>query len=83
MKRTFKFLGELTDAGFVTHDRDDVRTCLLDLEGSVFQLGGTVAMSAVREQVAPDEYITTGVVISYDSFSPAVEHTYPSEAGAE
>jgi hypothetical protein len=27
-------------------------------------------MSAVREQIAPDEYITTGVLIAYDSYSP-------------
>jgi hypothetical protein len=70
MNRTFKFLGDLTEDGFLHHDRDEVRTCLLDLEGAVFQLGGVVSMSAVREQVAPGDFITTGVVIAYDSYSP-------------
>jgi hypothetical protein len=73
MNRAFRFLGDLTDDGFVTHDRDEVRTCLLDLEGAVFQLGGVVTMTAVREQVAPDTFLTTGVLIAYDSFSPTRE----------
>jgi len=73
MQRTFKILGELTDSGFVSHDRDDVRTLLLDLEGAVFQMGGIVTMSAIREQLAPEEFITTGVVVVYDSFAPARE----------
>ena len=80
MQRSFRFLGELTEDGFVTHDRDEVRTCLLDLEGAVYQLGGIVTMSAVREMVAPpDNYITTGVVLAYDSFTPAVERPEPAE----
>lgn len=73
MNRTFKFLGELTDEGFLSHDRDEVRTCLLDLEGAVFQLGGIVQMSAIREQVAPGEWVTTGVLVAYDSYSPPRE----------
>jgi hypothetical protein len=75
MNRTFKFLGDLTEDGFIHHDRDEVRTCLLDLEGAVFQLGGIVTMSAVREQVAPGEYITTGVLIAYDSYQPRPERS--------
>lgn len=71
MERTFKFLGELTEDGLVSHDRDEVRVCLLDLEGAIFQLGGIVSMSAVRTEIAPGEYATTGVLIRYDSFSPA------------
>jgi hypothetical protein len=77
MNRSFKFLGELTEDGFVSHDRDEVRTCLLDLEGAIFQLGGILSMSAVRQQIAPDEYLTTGVLIAYDSFSPAREAQQP------
>jgi hypothetical protein len=80
MNRSFKFLGELTEDGFVSHDRDEVRTCLLDLEGAIFQLGGIVTMSGVRQLVAPDEYVTTGVLIAYDSFAPAREVEEPSEA---
>jgi hypothetical protein len=71
MRREFTFRGELTDDGFVRHDREEVRELLLDLEGSLFQLGGIVSMSSIREQIAPDSYITTGVVVVYDSFAPA------------
>jgi hypothetical protein len=73
MNRSFKFLGELTEDGFLHHDRDEVRTCILDLEGAVFQLGGIVQMTAIRDQIAPGEYVTTGVVVAYDSYSPARE----------
>ena len=73
MNRTFDFLGDLTEDGFVHHDRDDVRTCLLDLEGAIFQLGGIMTMAAIREQIAPGQFLTTGVRIAYDSYSPAVE----------
>lgn len=79
MRRQFHFLGEHTEDGFITHDRDEVRTTLLDLEGAVFQLGGVVTMSAIREQTGPDAYVTTGVVMAYDSFSPARETSEPSE----
>lgn len=71
MRRNFHFLGELTEDGLVEHDRDEVRQTLLDLEGAVFQLGGVITMSAVRQQVGDDAYITTGIVIAYDSYSPA------------
>jgi hypothetical protein len=71
MDRKFAFLGEHTEDGFLVHDRDEVRQCLLDLEGAVFQLGGIVTMSSIREQVGPDQYATTGVLIKYDSFAPA------------
>lgn len=73
MQRTFKILGELTPDGFMPHDRDEVRTALLDLEGTVYQLGGIVTMSAVREQIAPDTYMTTGVLLAYDSYAPTRE----------
>lgn len=71
MRREFSFRGELTDDGFVRHDREEVRELLLDLEGSLFQLGGIVSMSSIRELIAPDTYITTGIVVVYDSFAPA------------
>jgi hypothetical protein len=71
MRRNFHFLGQLTDDGLVEHDRDEVRQALLDLEGAVYQLGGLVTMSAVRQQIGDDAYLTTGVVIAYDSYSPA------------
>jgi hypothetical protein len=81
MQRTFKFLGELTEDGFISHDRDEVRQTLLDLEGAVYQLGGIVQMSAVRDQISEDTYITTGVVVAYDSFAPVREREpEPEEA---
>lgn len=73
MDRKFAFLGDHTEDGFITHDRDEVRQCLLDLEGAVFQLGGIVTMSSIREQVGDETYATTGVLIKYDSFAPARE----------
>jgi hypothetical protein len=73
MQRQFKFLGELTEDGFISHDRDEVRTTLLDLEGALFQLGGVMTMSAIRTEVAPGEFVTTGMLISYDSFTPALK----------
>lgn len=82
MQRQFKFLGELTDEGFLQHDRDDVRVTLLDLEAAIFQLGGVMTMSAIRSEVAPGEYVTTGVLIAYDSFSPAQRAAEPEEAQA-
>jgi hypothetical protein len=80
MQRQFKFLGELTDEGFISHDRDEVRITLADLEGALFQLGGVMTMSAIRTEVAPDEFVTTGVLIAYDSFSPA-RRNVEDEAG--
>jgi hypothetical protein len=71
MQRTFKFLGELTEDGLLHHDRDEVRVTLLDLEAAIFQLGGVMTMSAVRTELAPGQFETTGVLIAYDSFSPA------------
>lgn len=73
MKREFTFLGEHTPDGFITHDRDEVRTSLLDLEGALFQLGGVVVISAVREEVAPSSYVTTGMLMTYESYTPAVK----------
>lgn len=73
MRRNFQFLGEITEDGLLAHDRDEVRQALLDLEGAVYQLGGMVTMSAVRQKIGEDAYVTTGVVIAYDSFSPAIK----------
>jgi hypothetical protein len=82
MRREFRFDGEIGPDGFVRHDREEVREALLDLEGAVFQLGGIVTMSSIREQIAPDQYVTTGVVMIYDSFAPA-RHVEPeSEVAA-
>jgi hypothetical protein len=71
MQRQFKFLGELTEDGFIAHDRDEVRETLADLEGAIYQLGGIMTMSAIRTEVTPGEFVTTGVLIAYDSFAPA------------
>lgn len=80
MKREFTFLGEQTPDGFVPHDRDEVRQNLLDLEGALFQLGGMFVAAAIREQVGPDEYVTVGMRISFDSFAPAREVAEPELA---
>jgi hypothetical protein len=71
VRRDFHFLGEITDEGIVEHDRDEVRQTLLDLEGALYQLGGAVTISAVRQQIGENAYVTTGMVIVYDSFTPA------------
>lgn len=83
MKRQFHFLGEITDEGFVGHDREEVRQALLDLEGALYQLGGIVTISAVRRQVSDDEFITTGVLMAYDSYSPKLEDLEPQAAEAD
>lgn len=83
MDRKFAFLGDHTEDGFIVHDREEVRQCLLDLEGAVFQLGGIVTMSSIREQIAPDQYATTGVLIKYDSFAPARQIERDPEEVAE
>jgi hypothetical protein len=80
MKREFTFLGEHGPDGFVPHDRDEVRQTLLDLEGALFQLGGMFVVGSIREQLGPDEYVTVGVRITYDSFAPARELAEPIEA---
>lgn len=79
MQRQFKFLGELTEDGFLQHDRDEVRMTLMDLEGAIFQLGGVVTMTSVRQEIAPGEFQTTGILIAYDSFSPAARALEPDE----
>jgi hypothetical protein len=71
MQRKFTFLGEHSEDGFLTHDRSEVQQCLLDLESAVFQLGGIVTMSSIREEIGEDQYVTTGVLVKYDSFAPA------------
>ena len=73
MKREFTFLGEHTPDGFIQHEREEVRQCLLDLEGALIQLGGVFVVASIREQVAPEEYLTVGMRITYDSFAPARE----------
>lgn len=77
MRRQFRFLGELSDEGFVSHDREEVRQALLDLEGAMYQLGGLLTISAVRQEVAPESFVTTGMVMTYDSYAPKV--TVPEE----
>jgi hypothetical protein len=73
MKREFTFLGEHGPDGFVPHDRDEVRSVLLDLEGALYALGGIFTIASIREQVAPDEYVTVGMRINFDSYAPARE----------
>jgi hypothetical protein len=83
MRRNFHYLGQLTDDGLVEHDRDEVRQALLDLEGALYQLGGAVTISAVRQQIGEDAYVTTGMVVVYDSYSPARKaEEEPAEDGA-
>jgi hypothetical protein len=81
MRRQFHFLGEMTDEGFIGHDRDEVRTALLDLEGAIFQLGGALTVSAVRREVGPDQFITTGVLMAFDSYVPKFEPHADAEPG--
>jgi hypothetical protein len=71
MRREFAFLGELTDEGLESHDREEVRQWLLDMEGALHQLGGTLTIGAAREQIAPNVYVTTGMLGRYESYSPA------------
>jgi hypothetical protein len=73
MRRQFHFLGQMTDEGFIAHDREEVRQSLLDLEGTLYQLGGVVTISAVRREIEPEQFITTGVLMAYDSFVPKFE----------
>jgi hypothetical protein len=80
MKRQFHYLGEMTEEGFVAHDRQEVQQALLDLEGTLYQLGGVLTISAVRREIEPEHYITTGVLMAYDSYVPKYEpHDEPSE----
>ena len=79
MKREFSFLGEHTPEGFIQHDRDEVRAALLDMEGALFQLGGVVVFSAVREEIGPNQYVTTGMLMTYESFAPAIQREMVEE----
>lgn len=79
MRRQFRFLGELTEDGFVAHDREEVRQTLLDLEGAVYQLGGIVTISAVRREMSEGEFLTTGMLVAYDSYAPKVEYHEPED----
>lgn len=89
MRRVFHFLAERTEDGLISHDRDDVRQNLLDLEGALYQLGGAVTISAIREEVGPESYETIGMIVAYDSFTPAAKrpreepvYDEPVEVGA-
>lgn len=80
MRRDWQFLGEIDeDDEFVEHDRDRVRQLLMDLEGTIHQIGGVMTMSAIRQQTGDDSYVTTGMLVSYDSFSPAARRPTPSD----
>ena len=68
MQRRLTFLGTPDDP----YSRDEVREALLDLEGTLFQIGGAITVAAVRTQIG-SEYHTVGMVVTYDSFSPAVK----------
>jgi hypothetical protein len=83
MKRQFTYLGEMTDDGFVGYDREEVRQALLDLEGAIHQLGGVLTVSAVRREIGPDDYMTTGVLMAYDSYVPKWEPEPQIEAEVE
>jgi hypothetical protein len=72
VRRQFRFLGELTEEGFISHDREEVRQALLDLEGAMHQLGGVLTISAVRQEVGPETFVTTGMVMTYDSYAPKI-----------
>lgn len=79
MRRVFHFLSDRTEDGLIGHDRDEVRQNLLDLEGALFQLGGAMTVSAIREQIGPDSYVTTGMIVAYDSFTPAARRPSDDE----
>jgi hypothetical protein len=83
MKRQFTYLGEMTDDGFVGYGREEVRQALLDLEGAIHQLGGVLTVSAVRREIGPDDYMTTGVLMAYDSYVPKWEPEPQIEAEVE
>lgn len=84
MRRQFRFLGEMTEDGFVSHDREEVRQALLDLEAALYQLGGMVTISSVRRELADGEFVTTGMLMAYDSYAPKLEDKAeePVEDGA-
>ena len=71
MRRNFHFLGEFEDGELIEHDRDEVRQCLLDLEGALYRLGGILTVSSVRRQVGPDQFVTIGMAVAYDSYTPS------------
>ena len=71
MRRNFHYLGEYEDGELVEHDRDEVRQCLLDLESTLYRLGGILTISSVRRQIGPDQYVTVGMAIAYDSYTPS------------
>lgn len=81
MKRQFHYLGEMTEEGFIAHDREEVRQALIDLEGTLYQLGGVVTISAVRREIGPEHFITTGVLMAYDSYVPKFEPQIEAEPG--
>jgi len=79
MKRHFHYLGEMTEDGLIAYDRDEVRQALLDMESALHQLGGVVTVSAVRRELGPDQFVTTGVLMAYDSFVPKFEPQIEAE----
>lgn len=83
MRREFTYLGEMTDDGFVGHDRDEVRQALLDLEGALYQLGGMMTVSSVRREISEGQFITTGILMAYDSYTPALRDEVKDEEPAE
>lgn len=66
---------------FIVEDRDDLATLIADLEGSIFQLGGTFSVGAHRQEVAEGQFETVAFLVQYDSHSPA-QKLEPKE-GAE
>lgn len=73
MQRDFRFLNEIVDGEVLEYDRAEVRELLLDLEGTVAQLGGIFTVAAIRQKVG-DEYVRVGVAVTYDSFVPTTEN---------
>lgn len=71
MRRNFQILAGDDGGEWIEHDRDEVRSLLLDLEGALHRLGGVVTISAIRQEVGTDTFETTGMIVAYDSFSPA------------
>ena len=72
MQRDFKFMSERDEDGdLVPYDRDSLLRCLVDLEGTLAQVGGIVTVAAVRVPgESKTEGETIGVHVKYDTFSP-------------
>jgi hypothetical protein len=70
-QRTIKVFGEVEDGAWYAPDRQRILEVLSNLEGSIYELGGTFTVSSVRREVEGGEFVTLGVVITHDTFSPA------------